>query len=82
MRDTGSGAAAGATEHASHHTSGETASVRVELVPFELTRFSVRRASDEQAEWLARTLTTENARVDGPSLEYTGETIRTLRRSS
>lgn len=54
----------------------DSAGPRLELVPFESTRFKLRRADHEQAQWLARTVTRENQRVDGPALDYTGETIR------
>lgn len=46
---------------------------RLRIVPFRRRRFRLERASEEDARWLARTLTEENRRVDGPPLTATPE---------
>jgi poly-gamma-glutamate synthesis protein (capsule biosynthesis protein) len=45
--------------------------VDLRLAPFHLSRFRLHRARDEQAEWLADTLSRENARVEGPLMSVT-----------
>ena len=48
-----------------------TPPARLRVVPFRRRRFRLEGAGDDEAAWLARTLTEENRRVDGPPLRVT-----------